>query len=102
MGKTFLVASAVIVFGAYSVFDAHGKEDDRERMVTDVVKRNASLFRSYGCYCGIAGLGRGEPKDYIDVCCQMLNCCYEVLRHSRCDARTTSYTYVYDGDNVEC
>ncbi|XP_062821631.1 phospholipase A2 homolog EPL_00195-like [Anolis carolinensis] len=99
MGRTSLFQAVVVVFCVSTV---PGKEEEREKMVTDVIKVNGSLFRSYGCYCGTEGLGSGEPKDYIDMCCQILNCCYEVLKGSRCDAKATSYKYIYDGENVEC
>ncbi|XP_060115051.1 acidic phospholipase A2 2-like [Heteronotia binoei] len=95
-----LLMFAVLV--ASGDFDAHGKEEDREQMLTDVVKINGSMFKSYGCYCGVDGIGHGDPKDYIDVCCQILNCCYKSLKAFQCDATTRSYSYTYDGEDVEC
>ncbi|XP_063001503.1 basic phospholipase A2 Ts-G6D49-like [Elgaria multicarinata webbii] len=98
MKKLFSLALLVASY----VLAPHGKDEDRERMVMDTAKVNESLFRSYGCYCGVESTENGEPKDYIDVCCQILNCCYEALRMVRCDPKMSSYKYTYDGEVVEC
>nr|XP_056721534.1 phospholipase A2, membrane associated-like [Euleptes europaea] len=83
-------------------FDTHGVEENGEQMLKDVVKIDGSIFKSYGCYCGVDDIGHGDPKDYIDVCCQIRNCCYRSLKAYLCDAKTTSYNYTYDSEGVEC
>ncbi|XP_053137308.1 phospholipase A2 homolog EPL_00195-like [Hemicordylus capensis] len=90
---------AMVMLFTSCTLSAHGAEEDRERMIADLVKVNDSLFRSYGCHCGIKEIGSFEPKDYIDVCCQILNCCYEDLKPTGCYAETR-YKYTYDGEDM--
>ncbi|XP_013393807.1 phospholipase A2 A2-actitoxin-Cgg2a-like [Lingula anatina] len=51
-------------------------------MIAHTTGRAGLDYYGYGCWCGL--VGRGQPKDGVDRCCQTLARCYEALSRKWC------------------
>ncbi|XP_062398517.1 phospholipase A2-like [Sardina pilchardus] len=69
---------ALLVFAVCSVHGAHVPYNLLQfgQMIQCAQPQvNPFIYNEYGCWCGLGG--SGQPKDVIDMCCQVHDRCYE-------------------------
>ncbi|XP_059722518.1 basic phospholipase A2 caudoxin-like [Haemorhous mexicanus] len=69
-------------------------------MIKQKTGKSALAYNGYGCYCGWGG--SKQPLDATDRCCHTHDCCYKKLVASGCSPKTTTYKYVFRGNQITC
>ncbi|KAM4652374.1 basic phospholipase A2 caudoxin-like [Discoglossus pictus] len=73
---------------------------DFGNMIHQVVQRSPFAYILYGCHCGPGG--RGMPKDEIDWCCHVHDCCFGVMDTLGCRPMTKRYYFSYENGDLSC
>ncbi|XP_051027769.1 phospholipase A2, membrane associated-like [Acomys russatus] len=97
--KVLLLLAAVIM--AFVPIQIHGSPMNFGEMVLNTTGRPFwPFFNSYGCYCDYEG--KGTPKDAIDRCCFVHNCCYSDLEKRGCDIKVLNYEFTSETGIIIC